>query len=144
MPKNGKSYVLDVRGLLSWARATSNEQAAITSGILDGSIVVYNRTWREFCDAYPEEAELLKSLKFQIEKVRPEHRLQAAALAEQVEARFGFFGLSNADGEWTVAAIAISHDRSIITDHRTRSKFYKKVGDCACVTMDEYLKNSLN
>ncbi|MBM6582320.1 hypothetical protein ILT44_19125 [Microvirga sp. BT689] len=142
MPKNGATYVLDMRGILSWSNATGNEQAAITAGVLDGSIQIYNRTWREFCDAYPDQAEILKLIvDFKTEKVLQEHRLQAAALAEQQQATFGFFGLNNTDGEWTVAAIAVANDRAIITDRRTRIKFYDKLGECHCITMDEYLKH---
>ena len=141
MPKNGAKYVLDLKGILSWTNATGNEQAAITEAVLDGSIEIYNRTWREFCDAYPDEAEALNGIEFVKQKVMPEHRLQAAALADQKKATFGFFGLSNTDGEWTIAAIAVTTGSFIITDMRTQTRFYDQLGDCICLTLGDYLKH---
>src|SRR5262245_18146263 len=120
MPDLPSPFIFDVQALLAWSNASGNEAQTVLTEVEQEGVLIYNRVWKEFCDAYPEEGEKLKALSLPRKRVTEEHRMAAVALAEKCNATFGWQGPYDHGLEWCVAAIASSGPYTIVTDARRK------------------------
>lgn len=131
-------YVFDVRALLAWANATGNEFKIILAEVTQGSAHVYGRVWKDFCDAYPDEAKVLAANSFTRPRVTKEHRLQAAALTAKADDSFAPKGPYDDCTELCVAGIASCASGTVVTDARRKPR-YEAIDGLSVMTFEEYL-----
>jgi hypothetical protein len=131
-------FIFDIQALRSWALATGNEAQLVWVEVQQGTVLIYNRLWREFCTVYPDESANLADHEFSRPKVTEEHRIAAAALADKANATFGRKGPYDQCLEWCVAGIASCGPCTIVTDAR-RKVLYAKIDGLFVVTFDEFV-----
>lgn len=138
MDENPPPYVFDVRALFAWSQATGNVLGIVLAGVMTGTIMVYGRVWKEFCDVYSDEAETLAAHEFDRCRVTKEHRLAASALVAKADDSFAPKGPYDDGVELCVAGIASCSGGTIITDER-RKPSYQAIDGLSVLTFEELL-----
>jgi hypothetical protein len=138
MTKLPVPFLMDVPALYSWAEAAGNESKAVLEEIQSGNILVFNRVWDSFNNAYPDECATLPKESFKRARCSEEHRLAAAEIAEDLNAMFPLRGGYDDAIEWTVVGIAKSGPYTIVTDARRKEK-YSQVDGLYVITYEELL-----
>jgi hypothetical protein len=131
-------YVFDVRAIHAWSKASGNVSKNVLGDVSQGSVAVYGRVWKDFCDAYPDEANVLKVNTFTRPRVTKEHRLQAAALTAKADDTFAPKGPYDDCSELIVAGIASCEGGTVVTDARRKPR-YEAIDGLSVVTFEEYL-----
>lgn len=107
--------VIDCSGLCDIARIQSdNLRAVLLHRLQDGTIGVPTRAWREFGDAYPDEAAELEAYITNKIKTLPAHRHNAARLAERLNSGFSR-GVYDQHSELFTASVASLNGYTILT-----------------------------
>jgi hypothetical protein len=129
-------YILDIRGLVGWAKLSGNEYGAIAGAVREERVLVLARVWQEFKEMYPDEAAMLVRDASPRQRTNQADRIAAAALADHLDATFGPYD----DGtDWVVAAKAVGDDLVVVTAQPFQAQFYGSVDGCRAISVDELL-----
>jgi hypothetical protein len=137
MPNQALPYIFDVPAMRAWADASSNEASTILAEVKSGTVVIFNRVWDSFKNAYADKAAKLPKSEFECARADEEHRLAAAAIVDKLNAHFPMMGPYDDSIEWTVAGIAIAGPYTIVTDEKRKQR-YAKIDGLSVVTYDEF------
>jgi len=128
-------YVIDCHGLVFLAHTQNNAIRATALNLLEaGAIKVPHYVWREFRDAYEDEAEELEDHIADKIKLKAAHRAAAGAMASK--ANSGFRPEPYDDSDWIAGAIAESEVYVLITVSE-KVDFYSQMLSCEVISITQ-------
>jgi hypothetical protein len=130
------SYVIDCEGLAELAQTRSN---AVRSAIFDllesGHILVPTAVWKEFKEAFEDDAVTLAPHIITKTKIKPAHTAATAAIASNANSRFRIDPYGSSD--WIAAGVAKAENCTIITVNKKRA-FYSNTASCVVRCLSDF------
>ncbi len=134
------SFTFDVKGLVSWAKSSSNQFAVAQTDISSGKVRLFSVAWNEFREAYEDEFLPVSNLNIEREQLTEEHRTSIIAIADRANATFGRRGPNDNAVDWKIAGIASCDKLVIVTDERRKTQ-YSKIDGVKAITFEEYISS---
>jgi hypothetical protein len=134
------SFTFDVKGLVSWAKSSSNQFAVAQADISSGRVRLFSVAWNEFQEAYEDECMGISHLEIKREQLTEEHRTSIIAIADRAKATFGRMGPNDGAVDWKIAGIASCEKLTVVTDERRKTQ-YSTINGVKAITFEEYISS---
>jgi hypothetical protein len=127
------TYVIDCHGLVFLAHTRNNAIRDMVLSLLEaGTIKVPHYVWREFRDAYEDEAHQLEDYIAEKIKSKAAHRAAAGAMASRADS--GFRPEPYNDSDWMAGAVAQTEECVLITISE-KVDFYSQLLNCEVISI---------